>query len=120
MRLHLTNFGRSVPASAHLKGVRTQIAEIEQILADAPLPPLTSDAVADNWAAYQIAETTALRRTTPIPVHTAVWIKRVGKWHIKVRATYEADRRVQTGELVSVLLAAAERDIDQPPEHTPP
>ena len=118
VRLHLTNFGRDVPASAHLKGVQTQIAQAEQILANAPLPPLTGDAVPDNSAAYQIAARSALR--PDIPVNTAVWIKPVGKWHVKARATYEADRSVQIGRLVSGLLAAAARDIDQPTEYIPP
>ncbi len=118
VRLHLTRFGRDVSPSAHLKGVRTQISDTQKIIMPAPLPPLSANTAIDHTAAYQIATQSALR--PDVPVHTAVWIRQTGAWHVKARATYEADRAVQVGALVSALFISAERDISRTPNTTPP
>ena len=106
VKLHLTHFGREVSPSAHLKGVQTSLTESNTIVGDAAPPALEEGAVAPNAAAYQIAAKSALR--PDIPIHTAVWIQQVNGWHIKARATYEADRQSQIGQLVGSLMNPAQ------------
>ena len=116
VKLHLTDFGRDVPASAHLKGVQTSITDTNTLLGNVPPPPLSAG-LDTEAAAYHIRATSALR--PEIPGHTAVWITRIGPWHVKARATYEADRSAQIGQFVSHLLTAA-RDTISAPAPTPP
>ena len=120
VKLHFTDFGRDVSASAHLKGVQTSITDTNTILGNLPPPPLGTGTNTEA-AAYHIRATSALR--PDIPVHTAVWITRIGPWHVKARATYEADRSAQTGQFVSHLLTTARDTISAPsptPAPTPP
>ena len=117
-KLHLTHFGREVRPSAHLKGVQTSLTEGQNIIGQAPLPILKNGAAIETAAAYQIAATSALR--PDVPIHTAVWIQQVNGWHIKVRATYEADREVEIGQLVGTLMGAAESVISPQTPASPP
>lgn len=117
VKLHITNFNRDVSAAAHLKGVETNITDTYAVTNKAriALAPSTS-AVARHASAFKIKAVSDLR--PDIPVHTAVWISRFGPWHVKARATYEADRAHTVAGLVDKLFARASETI-RPTPHQP-
>lgn len=108
--LHLTDFGRAVPVDAHLKGTARRIQETYRRSQMVTPPPVDwPDTVS---AAFRIDAISTLR--PGVAMETAVWIKRAGRWHIKARATYEADRRGQVAAAVLALMSRAEGDIAGP------
>ncbi|MEO9969932.1 MAG: hypothetical protein ABJG15_08920 [Hyphomonadaceae bacterium] len=107
VKLHLTNFGRSVSPAAHLKGVEANLTETGRIADETVLPStLNADAI-QNAAAF-----TMTNPDVGPPLHTAVWIEKIGEWHIKARATYAPDQSEDVGRFVSVLISTAYTSID--------
>lgn len=109
VKLHVTNFGRDVSLSAHLKGVETSIAEAHRVIQTLPTPHQAEGQVIQQASAFHIEAVSDLR--PDIPVHTAVWIDRFGPWHVKVRATYEADQTEPVSRLVNRLFEQARADL---------
>lgn len=109
VKLHLTNFGRSVSTAAHLKSVQTIIRDTFQVQGTSPLPYIPDAPSRIEAFALKIGAISNLR--PDVPVHTAVWIEDFAPWHVKVRATYEADRADAVGALVKALFAKARETI---------
>ena len=107
VKLHLTNFGRDVSAAAHFKGVATSIADTYSVTRPAPVPTVPGASAIRQAGAYQIKAVSD--RRPDVPVHTAIWIERVGPWHIKARATYEADQASAIASLITTLFARTDQ-----------
>jgi len=112
VKLHLTDFGRTVSPAAHLKGVKTTIKDTFKVTGTAPVPALPDTLPINNAAAFRLAAKSELR--PDVPVHTGVWVEQIGAWHVKIRATYEADRISAIAGLVDMLYANARKTILQP------
>lgn len=110
VKFHLTDFGRTVSPAAHLKGTATTIADTYTITEPRPVPARPESPVRTPYAAaWQIAAVSDLR--PDIPVETAVWISAIGPWHVKARATYEADRAPAIAALIDALYTRAEASL---------
>lgn len=112
VKLHLTNFGRMVSPSAHLKGAKTSIADAYSLASEADVPPMLDAPDIAYAAAFRLATPSKLR--PDVPVHTAVWIEQIGPWHIKARATYEADRAQTISTVITALYASAYTNLENP------
>ena len=118
VKFHLTDFGRAVSPAAHLKGTATTIAETYTITEDRPVPATPESlAITPHAAAWQIGAVSDLR--PDVPVETAVWISVIGPWHIKARATYEADRAPAIAALIDTLYGHAGTSITPDAPSTP-
>ncbi|MEL7454181.1 MAG: hypothetical protein AAGJ50_12505 [Pseudomonadota bacterium] len=112
--VYLTNFGRAVSPGAHLKGTETSISNIFT-RAD-PLPPPRrpdGEPVAASGSAFAIDAVSPVR--PEVPVQTVVWIETIGAWHVKIRATYEADRARAVAALSGYLIDEARASLSTPP-----
>ena len=113
IKLHLTDFGRDVSASAHLKGVVTTIADGARTAKEVATPTSTQEEqITQSAVAFQIPAISELR--PDVPMHTAVWIEQFDRWHLKIRATYEADRAGAIGAAADALYARADETIIPP------
>ena len=112
IKLHLTDFGRDVSSSAHLKGVITTITDNNRDANEIPAPAPTGAPITQNAVAFQIPAVSKLR--PGVPMHTAVWIEQFDHWHLKIRATYEADRAGAIGAAADALHARAGQTILPP------
>jgi len=106
VKLHLTNFGRDVSPSAHLKGVATSISDTYNTSGQTQVPRTEDGPQYAHATAFRLRVVSELR--PDVPVHTAVWIEQAVSWHVKVRATYEADRADAVAALVEDLLAGTD------------
>ena len=112
VKLHLTNFGRTVSAAAHLKGVETTIRDGHPGAKTAALPTgvaLTRDAII-----FQIPPSNALSDLGHN--RTAAWISAYGLWHVKARATYIDDQTESVVALVDRLLVRAKETLPLAPQ----
>ena len=112
IKLHLTDFGRDVSPSAHLKGVVTTIADNNRATREIPAPATTERPVTQNSVAFQIPAVSKLR--PEVPMQTAVWIEQFDVWHLKIRATYEADRTEAIATATEAFYARAKETILPP------
>lgn len=115
VKLHLTDFGRAVSPSAHMKGTTTTISDTYSVTGPAPVPLLDGQAhPAESEArSFRLAAKSELR--PDVPVDTAIWIRQIGPWHIKARATYETDRSDAVATLIDALYKSAQDNIAPPP-----
>ena len=109
IKLHLTDFGREVSASAHLKGVTTTISDSHRAVKEIPAPTIPDTLIAQNTVAFEIPLISKLR--PEVPMQTAVWIDTFNRWHLKIRATYEADRAPAIASAAQALYARAPQTI---------
>lgn len=106
VKLHLTNFGRSVSPAAHLKGVEVNLIETGKIAGETALPSTLNTSEVQNAAAFTMTNPEA-----GPPLQTAVWIEKIGEWHVKARATYPSDQSEDVGSFVSILISTAHASI---------
>lgn len=113
LTLHITDFARKISPEAHLKSSATQIEQIFRQATPSPGPVLPNGQPLTRHAAtYSISAPAA--DPSQAPTFTSVWIERIPPWHIKIRATYEADRAPAITTAASTLLNDA-RDALEPP-----
>ncbi|MEM9670451.1 MAG: hypothetical protein AAF950_16135 [Pseudomonadota bacterium] len=114
IRLHITKFPRAISTDAYLKGSLETIRDRYRSTAPVAPPPDPEGAPITEVNAALRTDSRSAKRPD-IPVDTALWIEEIGGWHIKLRATYEVDRKDAVGAAASILFRVVRSDLATPP-----